>query len=46
MIEQNLAAHEQREKTFFALAERFRDANDLEQMKKLGEELGRFVFGE
>jgi hypothetical protein len=35
---------------FFAaavkLAERFRAASDPEQVKRLGDELGRFVFGE
>jgi hypothetical protein len=34
------------EKTFFQLAERFRAASDPEQVKQLGDQLGRFVFGE
>ena len=30
----------------FELAERFRAAKDPEQVKRLGDQLGRFVFGE
>jgi hypothetical protein len=41
-----MEAREQKEKAFFDLAERFRAANDPAQVKALGEELGRFVFGE
>jgi hypothetical protein len=46
LIEQGIAARQQKEKTFFQMAERFRAASDPEQVKKLGDELGRFVFGE
>lgn len=35
-----------REAQFFGLAERFRAATDSEQVKRLGDQLGRFVFGE
>jgi hypothetical protein len=35
-----------KEKAFFQLAERFRAANDPEQVKQLGDQLGRFAFGE
>jgi hypothetical protein len=31
---------------FFELAERFRSTNDPTEVKQLGDELGRFVFGE
>jgi hypothetical protein len=34
------------EKEFFELAERFRAASDPEQVKRLGDESGRMVFGE
>ena len=37
---------QQKEKAFFQLAERFRAASDPEQVKQLGDQLGRFVFGE
>jgi hypothetical protein len=46
LIGERMEAREQKEKAFFDLAERFRAANDPAQVKALGEELGRFVFGE
>jgi predicted DNA-binding ribbon-helix-helix protein len=46
LIEQGIEASRQKEKAFFELAERFRTASDSEQVKQLGDELGRFVFGE
>lgn len=46
LIEQGIEAHRQKEKAFFQLAERFRAASDPEQVKQLGDQLGRFVFGE
>jgi hypothetical protein len=46
LIEQGIQAAKQKEKEFFQLAERFRAASDPEQVKQLGNELGRFVFGE
>ena len=46
LIEQGMEARRQKEKAFFELAERFRAAKDPQQVKVLGEELGRFVFGE
>jgi len=46
LIEQGIEARRQKEQMFFQLAERFRAASDPEQVKKLGDELGRFVFGE
>jgi Arc/MetJ-type ribon-helix-helix transcriptional regulator len=41
-----IEANRKREKLFFQLAERFRAASDPEQVKQLGNQLGRFVFGE
>jgi hypothetical protein len=46
LIEQGIEASKQKEKVFFELAERFRAAEDPEQAKRLGHELGSFVFGE
>jgi len=46
LIEQGIEARQQKEKAFFQLAERFRTADDPEQVKQLGDQLGRFVFGE
>jgi hypothetical protein len=46
LIEQGIEARQQKENAFFQLAERFRAADDPEQVKQLGDQLGRFVFGE
>jgi predicted DNA-binding ribbon-helix-helix protein len=46
LIEQGIEAQQQKEKAFFRLAERFRAASDPEQVKQLGDQLGRFVFGD
>lgn len=35
----------QREQYLFELAERFRSSDNSEEVKKLGDELGRIVFG-
>jgi hypothetical protein len=35
-----------KEEAFFELAERFRGSNDPGNVNKLGDQLGRFVFGE
>lgn len=46
LIEEGIEAQKQKERAFFELAERFRAAGNPKQAKALGEELGRFVFGE
>lgn len=46
LVELGLEARSQKEKAFFELAERFRNSKDPEDVKQLGDELGRFVFGE
>jgi hypothetical protein len=46
LIELGIEARKQKEKEFFELAERFRAAEDSDQAKRLGSELGRMVFGE
>ena len=46
LIEEGIEARRQKEKNFFQLAEKFRAAEDPAQVKRLGDELGRFVFGE
>jgi len=46
LIEQGIEAQKEKEKAFFQLAERFRAASDPAQVKQLGDQLGRFVFGE
>ena len=46
LLEQGLEAQKEKEKAFFAVAERFRAASDPEEIKQLGDEMGRFIFGE
>jgi EAL domain-containing protein (putative c-di-GMP-specific phosphodiesterase class I) len=46
LIEQGIAAEKQKENAFFELAERFRSSKDPNEVKKIGDEMGRFVFGE
>ena len=46
LIEEGIEARQQKEKAFFDLAEKFRAADDPEQVKQLGDKLGQFVFGE
>ena len=46
LIEDGIAAAEQKEREFFELAERFRTASDPKEISRLGEQMGRFVFGE
>jgi hypothetical protein len=46
LIEEGIEARKAKEKAFFELAERFRSSQDARETKQLGEELGRFVFGE
>jgi hypothetical protein len=45
-IEENrLRDNRVKENAFFDLAERFRNTDEPKEVKQLGEELGRFVFG-
>lgn len=46
LIEEGIKAREERQNAFFSLAEKFRAASNPEDVKSLGDELGRFVFGE
>ena len=46
LIEHGIEAQKQKEQAFFELAERFRSAENPEDVKHLGDQLGRFVFGE
>jgi len=46
LIELGIEASKQKERAFFDLAERFRAEKDPAESKRLGNELGRFVFGE
>ena len=46
LIEDGIEAQQRKEKAFFELAERFRASGDATETRRLGDELGRFVFGE
>jgi hypothetical protein len=46
LIELGIEASKQKEKAFFELADRFRASEHPDEVKRLGDELGRFVFGE
>jgi len=46
LVETGLEARRQKEEAFFELAKRFREADDPDEAKKLGRELGRMIFGE
>jgi hypothetical protein len=46
LVELGLEARKQKEKAFFDLAQRFREADNSEEVKQLGDQLGRFIFGE
>ncbi len=45
LIEGGLEAQKQKQQQFFELAERFRSETDPEEAKRLGDQLGRMVFG-
>jgi hypothetical protein len=46
LIENGIEAEKSKQEKFFELAGRFRDATDPEEAKRLGDELGRMVFGD
>jgi len=45
LIENGIEAEKQKQQSFFDLAERFRTASDPEEVRRLGEQMGRMVFG-
>ena len=45
LIENGIDAEKRKQQQFFALAERFRNERDPEAANRLGDELGRMVFG-
>jgi hypothetical protein len=46
LVELGLESRKQKEKDFFELVDRFRNSQNPEEVKQLGNELGRFIFGE
>jgi hypothetical protein len=45
LIENGIEAEKRKQQEFFEFAERFRNATDPEEAKRLGDALGRMVFG-
>ena len=45
LIENGMEAEKRKQREFFDLAERFRSATDPEEAKRLGDQMGRMVFG-
>lgn len=45
LLEEGIEARKQKEKAFYDLAARFRSATDPKEAERLGDELGRMVFG-
>ena len=46
LIENGMEAEARKQQEFFDLAERFRSATDPEEVKRLGDQMGRMVFGD
>jgi hypothetical protein len=46
LIENGMEAEKRKQQEFFDLAERFRTATDPEEVRRLGDRMGRMVFGD
>jgi hypothetical protein len=46
LIENGIEAEKRKQQEFFDLAGRFRAATDPEEVKRLGDEMGRMIFGD
>ena len=45
LVEEGIEARKRKEEEFYALAKKFRAAKDPAEVKRLGDQLGRMVFG-
>ncbi|MGA3019341.1 MAG: hypothetical protein ABSF62_19625 [Bryobacteraceae bacterium] len=45
LIENGMEAEKRKQQEFSELAERFRNATDPKEIKRLGDQMGRMVFG-
>lgn len=45
LVEEGIELKKQKEKVFFDVAERFRTATHPDEIQRLGDELGKIVFG-
>ena len=46
LVEEGIGAEKRKQQKFFELAERFRSATDPKEVERLGDEMGRMVFGD
>ncbi|HXM42032.1 MAG TPA: hypothetical protein VN924_12310 [Bryobacteraceae bacterium] len=46
LIENGIEAEKRKQREFFDLAERFRAATDPEEVSRLGDQMGRMIFGD
>ena len=46
LIENGMEAEKRKQQEFFDLAERFRGATDPEEVRRLGDQMGRMGFGD
>lgn len=46
LIGHGIEAEKRKQREFFELAERFRSATDPAEVKRLGDQMGRMVFGD
>ena len=46
LIENGMEAEARKQREFFDLAERFRNASKPEEVKRLGDQMGRMIFGD
>ena len=46
LLEEGIESRKAKQEAFFELAERFRQAEDPDEAARLGDELGKMVFGE
>ena len=45
LVENAIAAEKRKQQEFFDIAKRFRNATDPKEVKRLGDQMGRMVFG-
>lgn len=46
LVEEGIEAEKRKQQQFFELANRFRSATDPQEVERLGDEMGRLVFGD
>jgi hypothetical protein len=46
LIENGIDAEKRKQQEFFDLAKRFRAATDPEEVSRLGDQMGRMIFGD